>query len=678
MKNNRDPEAISIHLAIDGDGYDGLAISPFFPFINKYVATVALKRPGYTKGIYDKYNSNTLAHEIGHTLGLLHTHHPGRSWIGSLAGLTNAMVDKCYQESADKTRTNEWWCFVHFKGVGKKKCEINGDLLCDTDADPGQDILGNNPIECEYNYSGSNPFYITDSYGKTWLAPGRENATRNIMSYNPKFSTCPTEITPLQKADMYLYTLKHGPKALISNNSNFYTNDNIDIYENDNYWKPDNYTGDNLYFDEINNEIDVNSTQYHTFHHIFDRVGTAPLTPFAKDIDWVYFYNTSLNPLTPFVIQTMEVSGKPKPDTKITLYPVNSSGVLGAALETKDDISSSNLFSKITRSLNNGYYAVKIENKVTSTSDTRSKGHYYISVDECYDKSSIQLVASGFVCSNPKTASLLNVPTGSQYNVQWTTQNLTIIGSSTSNSVNYTRSTPGTGKLTATITSTTGCIPYVLEKVIITKYPTRILTSPFGIKSTCDDLALEELVFPIRLDPGTQATFTLTYLNGSDLDIVDVEWAYDCGSIVSQDVFTTFLGLRSDIKVNVGYGFCGELKARPVNSCGEKGPWKVKDLVHTTTPCSNGGGWSLKIAPNPSQNQIRFELDEEKLSLYESKYLEETIQIIITDSKGNISYSDKRPFGDNTIDIGKLKAGLYHLTLLIGEQVMNGKFTKVE
>ena len=65
-------------------------------------------------------------HEIGHTLGLLHTHE-------SRSGSWNGEAGNCYQESVSRTRTQGFGCFGT---LGKKKCEANGDYLCDTDAAP--------------------------------------------------------------------------------------------------------------------------------------------------------------------------------------------------------------------------------------------------------------------------------------------------------------------------------------------------------------------------------------------------------------------------------------------------------------------------------------------------------------------------------------------------------------
>ncbi|MBX9785619.1 MAG: hypothetical protein K2X48_20235 [Chitinophagaceae bacterium] len=72
--------------------------------------------------------ANTLAHEIGHGLGLLHTHDGNRGNKDN-----NGECGDCYQESVSRTRQQGVFCI---STAGKKKCEVNGDALCDTDADP--------------------------------------------------------------------------------------------------------------------------------------------------------------------------------------------------------------------------------------------------------------------------------------------------------------------------------------------------------------------------------------------------------------------------------------------------------------------------------------------------------------------------------------------------------------
>lgn len=128
-------------------------------------------------------------------------------------------------------------------------------------------------------------------------------------------------------------------------------------------------------------------------------------------MDWVYFQN-STPVATPYIIKTEEVSGKPKPDTKITLFAVNTDGSLGAQIAYNDNISGTNLFSKITTSTLAAYtkYALRIENKITNVADDRSKGHYFLSIDGCYEKADVAIVGDNSICSGSKQYYVSNIP----------------------------------------------------------------------------------------------------------------------------------------------------------------------------------------------------------------------------------------------------------------------------
>jgi hypothetical protein len=120
----------------------------------------------------------TLAHEIGHTLSLLHTHHPGR--YASLAlnsgeGEGNGTISNgCHQESVSRVKKNYWYNGCPTTD-NKLKCEVNGDFLCDTPADPRQ--TGRVNADCIYNTPASGDFR-SDNWGDLWTPP-----TNNVMAY---------------------------------------------------------------------------------------------------------------------------------------------------------------------------------------------------------------------------------------------------------------------------------------------------------------------------------------------------------------------------------------------------------------------------------------------------------------------------------------------------------------
>lgn len=105
----------------------------------------------------------TLAHELGHVFGLEHTHR-GAFCIGE-----NASCNDCKQESVDRNRYNGAGCIP---SSNKKKCTVNGDLLCDTAADPELEPNDISIPGCIVGNVG------TDNWGDAW-----EPSATNIMAY---------------------------------------------------------------------------------------------------------------------------------------------------------------------------------------------------------------------------------------------------------------------------------------------------------------------------------------------------------------------------------------------------------------------------------------------------------------------------------------------------------------
>jgi|GEM_PF-4632833 len=637
------PDAITVHFVHSRHGQaPGSALLPY-KWGDKYSCYII------TEGKYDDNHANSLAHELGHTLGLLHTHDKGR-----YSSKDNAECNKCNQESVNKSRTQEWYCLFS----SGKKCEVNADGLCDTDADPKWNNAHGNVINCNsWNYFGEDSDYEKDNYGDIWGNLGNNNAMRNIMSYS--LTSCRTDFTPMQRGVMYRGVMKSGLASLQNNSSRFQFNEDLDAYEPDNYWFGEGYSF-------MGNKIELNARQYHTFH----LTNSSTNTWTACDVDWIYFQVLSNKT---HIIKTWEVPGEPKPDTKIELYSVNFSTGNLSHIVTNDDISASDKFSRISRTLAPGYYAVKVTNNITDVNDSRSKGHYYLGIYDCYDKQDIYLDVPAFVCDQLETATILNVPAGPAYSVQWTADNLIISGSTIGSSVQFYRNplSPGTGKLKATVTAASGCQNYILEKEVNTRKPV-LFSSPFGISSTCD-FGLET-GYPIQLEAGTQATFSVTYLDAEAHGVVDVEWDFSCGNIISQQLFNTALGLRSDLRVYVHSGYCGELKARPVNSCGEKGAWKVKDVQHSTMPCT---GWGLMVSPNPSQSELTYEIRANGEAAQKFSLADVPVQIVITDQMGNVKYQQQKQYSENTIDVSGLLPGIYNITAVIDGQVLNSRFTRM-
>ncbi len=165
-----------------------------------------------------------LSHEMGHYFGLLHPH---RNWNKG----------KLLAESVSRTRT---------VGNGhKRNCEVRGDYLCDTPAEPNMfDYTDDN---CQYTGKEKDP----------WGQPYTPS-THNIMSYLHN-KRCRKKFTDMQKAVM-LYNIEHSKYASGWANTPEHFSIAPDKYEPDDYYK----TGTLLLPD---------STQYHTFNQIYTKKG---------------------------------------------------------------------------------------------------------------------------------------------------------------------------------------------------------------------------------------------------------------------------------------------------------------------------------------------------------------------------------------------------------------------
>lgn len=135
--------------------------------------------------------STVFAHELGHNLGLEHTHH-GRC-IGD-----NDSCGDCLQESVSRGRTQNLSCTGTY---GAYKCEVNGDFLCDTPADPNlSGKVSPNQIFSGCQLTGS---LGTDNWGDAWSP-----SLHNTMSYTS--DSCRSTFTYGQTGVM-IYCLQNEP-----------------------------------------------------------------------------------------------------------------------------------------------------------------------------------------------------------------------------------------------------------------------------------------------------------------------------------------------------------------------------------------------------------------------------------------------------------------------------------
>lgn len=207
--------------------------------------------------IIQRNNSNTaLTHEIGHYFGLLHPHR-------------HYNFGKSRQEPVSRTRK------VKDDASSAPLCELNGDLLSDTPAEPKLTFL----VDNNCNFTGT---ALKDAWGDNYCS-----VVNNIMSYPTHFK-CRNAFTLSQKSVM-----------LYSASINKYAK----------YWNTENAANHKYFYDrnEPDNDMEMADTleldveQAHNFHKIFLKPG--------KDIsdtsDWIKF----------------EVKRDDKRNIKITIQP---------------------------------------------------------------------------------------------------------------------------------------------------------------------------------------------------------------------------------------------------------------------------------------------------------------------------------------------------------------------
>jgi hypothetical protein len=103
----------------------------------------------------------TLAHELGHFLGLCHTHETHSEPVVEMARWRD--IDGAYEATCEES------------------CTLAGDGICDTPLDPG-------PTRCLY-----------DTRCDVQCAGGEVPSTRNLMSY---YTECRSELTPWQTVEL--------------------------------------------------------------------------------------------------------------------------------------------------------------------------------------------------------------------------------------------------------------------------------------------------------------------------------------------------------------------------------------------------------------------------------------------------------------------------------------------
>lgn len=310
MAANRDFGCFNVHVVDQLQFAVGLALKP--------LGACIVNRQTYLRD--DNY---TLPHEVGHLLGLIHTH---IFWDWQI---------KCFKECVSRTRT--WPTFNLCFGNrirSKRVCESTGDGLSDTQADPR--LLSN--FTCNYTEVGSDLW--GDSYTNPPNGPQESPNTHNVMSYQG-LDACVDQFSRLQTGVM-LYNLhvSNGANGAVWRNP---------IYTFDDF-EPDNNADM-----AANRNITINQVQERNFHQQWNRIGVPVGYTTQCDVDWVRFVAPCTNSLT---ISTSAMPNRTNANTRLTIFNNTLT-----QLAQNDDIAPGNQFSGITFNFVSGQeYFIRIEN----------------------------------------------------------------------------------------------------------------------------------------------------------------------------------------------------------------------------------------------------------------------------------------------------------------------------
>jgi hypothetical protein len=565
---------------------------------------------------------STYAHEIGHWLGLAHTH----QHIDFPTWLT---PDVCIKEPIDRNRTFAGinLCFVR-KG---RRCESTGDALCDTPADPH---LGRNGV---VSATTDNPpcRYIgnqQDHYGDSYLSPPAGSLPpdpRNIMSYAvPR--DCRNRFTRDQIGVMW-HTINKGLRK--KDDKGGWANAGVifDVFE------PNNTSG-------MARDIALNIRQEHNFHKVYN--GKAYASNLERyticDIDWSRFNITVAGTYT---IVTSNVPTKPNANTELVLYSIHPTTRVLTEIARNDNISATNLFSRIQRNLATGQYAIQVINRANAT------GHYFLELSCAEGITTAFINGPISVCSTPVT-----------YSISGLTGNPTITWSSSNNSVLTINQSTGlatrqgnfNGKVTITATVNTFCGTFTI---------TRDISVGVGVIEGTYNYVDQTINYQYNVAPNNYITNLRPhngppppmYINLSHIGALTYTWTIN--SRIG-DAFLYASGAYAQFELYNGSSI--NFTCTVSTACGNT---SVNFVAFR--PSGSGGYYSVLASPNPSSEELSVEAVAENetqiLSQTELNNINDNVKLI--NSFQNPVWQGKLKNGKIKFSTSNLPDGLYYLLI---------------
>ena len=588
-----------------------------YPNSNFVKGTINIHVVRNVQGMYNPYtdaifigrgrltgNRGTLSHEIGHALGLQHTH-LFQAWRDI------PLIKKRITEPVDHSRRRISISPFNFGNI--RICSETGDGLCDTPADP--------QLDGDINYQEAsapapNCVYTgteRDAWGDRYDNPpagSRPPNPRNLMSYG---RDCRTQFTRGQIAVM-VHRVERGRYNAFKNG---YKSSNVvtDIFE------PDNNAAQR-------GIVVLNTTQLHTFNQSYRRTGSnlnfylGSDSYSSCDADWVGFNQ----PANGFIRIETSDSGQPNvadANTEIRLYNVNN---LNTPIATNDNGGTGN-FSLIQQTLAAGNYAIEVVNRSPDV-----VGYYNLEVSTCPNLSALSVTGPSALCGS---GTFQATNTAGQPITWRTSSNITItsgqntasvqVRKSGSNGPGWVEAVVGNGVCQATerFATTIGTtVPPPSDIDLIPKgnnrYQLLLVNSQSGVTYTWDV-------------SGNSATI----ISGQNTDRLTVQLSGNCGD------------LRVGVSYNDGCGGIGVISRTFSNLC---------------------SGGNFVVSPNPANELLTVALVPEETSVAEvqsnTNTTSDAFEINLYDQGQQMIATNTSQDGQAQLDVSGFKTGVYVLHIL--------------